>query len=92
MDQRTLTNRIARNIDADAKDIAALSDTLADIMQEILADCDTVAIPGFGSLSGVKTDEHEAVTADGSKVLMPPSISVVFEPGSRLRKEALQRL
>lgn len=92
MDQRTLTNRIARNIDADAKDIAALSDTLADIMQEILADCDTLAIPGFGSLSGVKTDEHEAVTADGSKVLMPPSISVVFEPGSRLRKEALQRL
>ena len=92
MDQRTLTNRIARNLDLDSKDVTTLGDAMADIFQEVLADCDAVAIPGFGTLSGVKTDEHEAVSADGSKVLMPPSISVVFEPGSRLRKEALQRL
>ena len=92
MDQRTLTNRIARNLDIDAKDVSMLGDAMADIFQDVLADCDTVAIPGFGTFSGVKTDEHEALAANGTKVLMPPSISVVFEPGSRLRKEAMQRL
>ena len=33
MDQRTLTNRIARNLDIDAKDVTMFGDAMADIFQ-----------------------------------------------------------
>lgn len=88
MDQRTFIHRIAKAMDADTRQTSALADTLADTITDMLADCDKVAIPGFGTFSAVKTDEHETLEPGGVRVLMPPSIHVTFEAGSRLRKAA----
>ena len=87
MDQRTLTNRIARNLDLDAKDVTTLGDAMADIFQEVLADCDAVAIPGFGTFVADKEDEHVGTDpATGTRSLMPPAISVQFRAATKLRK------
>lgn len=91
MDQRTFIHRIARALDADPKETAAQADAMTEILQDCLADCDKVAIPGFGTFSAIKSGEHEETAADGTRMLMPPSIRVTFDAGSRLRKAAVPR-
>ena len=65
-----------------------LSEALAEALRTACANLDNVAIPGFGTFATEKTDEYVATDPQtGSRMLMPPHISVKFHPGSQLRKQ-----
>lgn len=88
MDNRTFLNRIAKKSETPVKTVAEHAEALVGLVTELLAACDTVAIPGFGTFTATKTDEHVVTAPDGRRTLLPPSIDVNFQPGSRLRKAA----
>lgn len=52
---------------------------------DILAEGNSVAIPGFGTFSPEKADEYVASDASGRRMLMPPAIIVNFKPSVVLR-------
>lgn len=83
MDNRTFVSRLAKSSGRDAKSVSELADKITEIIHIALAGCDTVAIPGFGTFSAKKADEH-VEEVDGHRMLMPPAITVSFKAGSRL--------
>lgn len=87
MDNRLFTARLAKTSESDSKEVARLVQSLCAIIGECASETDSVAIPGFGTFEGIKTLEH--VTRDsvtGKQALVPPSITINFKPGSRLKK------
>lgn len=55
---------------------------------DIVRSLDSVAVPGFGTFDGSKTDERIVDDADSAKrVLMPPSVGISFNPSVVLRKK-----
>ena len=52
---------------------------------DILAEGNSVAIPGFGTLSPEKADEYVKADDSGRRLLMPPAIIVNFKPSVVLR-------
>lgn len=52
---------------------------------DILAEGNSVAIPGFGTLFPEKADEYVKADASGRRLLMPPAIIVNFKPSVVLR-------
>ena len=52
---------------------------------DILAEGNSVAIPGFGTFFPEKADECVKADASGRRLLMPPAIIVNFKPSVVLR-------
>lgn len=93
MDNRTFIQRLAKATNTDAKTAQRLVSAFTDILSEAAVDMDSVAIPGFGSFSPVKTPDHiETDTETGHTTLVPPRIDLSFKPGSRLKKTLKTRL
>lgn len=61
--------------------IGAIGAAIADI----LAEGNSVAIPGFGTFSPEKADEYVSADDSGRRFLMPPAIIVNFKPSVVLR-------
>ena len=47
---------------------------------------ESVAIPGFGTFTPIKSDERIVKDADGKSFLLPPSIELKWRPSVMLRK------
>lgn len=61
---------------------------LGEIIKDALTDGDSIALPSFGTLSTVKTDEHVDVDpVTHVKMLVPPKITVQFTPALKLVKQ-----
>ena len=61
---------------------------LGEVMTDILAKGDQIAIPAFGSLRACKIDEHvDTDPATGNSMLIPPAIKVEFTPALKLVKQ-----
>ncbi len=59
-----------------------------EILSESLRDSDQVAIPSFGTFAAVKIDEHiDKDPESGERMLVPPSITVMFTPALKLVKQ-----
>ncbi|MDE6397219.1 MAG: HU family DNA-binding protein, partial [Muribaculaceae bacterium] len=87
MDNRSFLNTVAKATGLDSKSAGRLVEKLSASIADSLAEENPVAIPGFGNFSPVTTDEHiETDTDSGKRRLVPPSVSVSFEPASRLKK------
>lgn len=89
--QDDILNALADKLGRTRSDSETLLSALASELTKSLADLQSVAIPGFGSFSSRKENEH--ITADlstGKRILMPPSIVIEFKPGSRLLKTIAQ--
>lgn len=87
MDNKSFISLLARRLDRDSATVAKLTEGLSTIIKEQCSAEGRVAIPGFGTFAGIK--HEETVTNDlstGKRMLLPPSIDVVFIPGSRLKK------
>lgn len=82
----TFASRLAEAMGMTQKDTSKLIESLAATMRNTLCDGETIAIPGFGEFTAVKTDEHVDTLADGRRMLMPPSIKIEFTPASALKK------
>lgn len=89
--QNTIIQALAEKLGRTQSDTETLLSALAGELTKSLSDLKTVAIPGFGSFSAGKENEHIAVDlSTGKRILMPPSIVVEFKPGSRLLKTVAQ--
>lgn len=88
MEHKALLHSLSAAIGRDTKDTAALLESLSAVIKERLSDMDTIAIPGFGEFEPVKEDEHIVTDqATGERMLIPPSISVRFNPSSLLKRK-----
>lgn len=87
MDHNTFISGLARQIGKSDKEVAALTESLAETIREISCNLDNVAIPGFGRFETEKKDEYIAEDPhDGITKLYPPSVSISFIPGSMMKK------
>lgn len=87
MDNRTFISRLARTSGMSVRETAAVAEALAAKIGDALTSGSEVALPGFGTFGTEKCDEKVVTDAEGGRTLMPPSINIVFTPGSRLRKK-----
>lgn len=88
MDYKTFAKRLAKVLGRSAEETATLTDALGKLMTELGSDLDAMAVPGFGTFTPVKTDETVMVDpATGSRTLMPPAITMEFQPSILLRKK-----
>lgn len=87
MDNNNISVQAAIAAGCDPAQAENLAGAFAAVLRDRCAALDTVAIPGFGSFSAEKTDEHVAIdSATGQRTLFPPAINMHFTPGSMLRK------
>lgn len=87
MDHNTFISGLARQLGQTNKEVTALTDSLANTIREAACNLDNIAIPGFGRFEPEKRDEYIAEDPhDGIIKLYPPSISINFIPGSKLKK------
>lgn len=88
MENKAIIHSLAAAMGRDTKDISALLESLGAVIKEHLCDMETIAIPGFGEFEPVKEDEHiETDTSTGERMLIPPAISVRFNPSSLLKRK-----
>lgn len=92
MDQRTFSSRLATETGMSSKKVSTIAAALGEILQDILTQGDSAAIPGFGTFTTVKNQEYvETDPRSGVARLMPPAIHVEFTPGSQLKKAISKR-
>ena len=86
-DTDNITSKANAAAGCDPAQGAALAEAFAAALRERLSMLESVAIPGFGSLTPVKHEERVETDAEsGRRTLLPPHIAVNFIPGSKLRK------
>jgi len=92
MDSKTLVQRISRAIGDDTKRTSAILDAFADVLRSAATTRSNVAIPSFGTFMTIKADE-EIITdrVTGRRMLLPPQVTVEFQPASMLRKKLTER-
>ncbi len=88
MDSKTFNTRLAKMLRRSPEETATLTDAFSKLMAETGTELDSVAVPGFGTFSTVKTDESIVTdAATGRRTLLPPSIRMSFQPSVVLRKK-----
>ena len=85
-DTKSLETLLSMESGKHASAIEADIKAIADVLGELCAQGDSVAIPGFGTFQSVKTDEHVHTDDDGHRMLVPPAITVEFKSSVVLRK------
>ncbi|MCM1028274.1 MAG: HU family DNA-binding protein [Pseudoflavonifractor sp.] len=92
MDYRQFISRLAAQTGRDTRSLMTAVEALGTALARGCSEMDTVAIPGFGSFSAVKTDERvEADSTTKKRTLYPPEIKAEFRPSVILRKRMAER-
>lgn len=88
MDNKTFTSLLANLLDRESSEVSTLIEGLSTVFKQIGAELDSVAIPGFGTFKSYKKDEEIVVDSKTSKrTLLPPVITMEFQPSVVLRKK-----
>ncbi len=87
MDSKTFISALSHDLGISSKEVAELTEALADSIAAIAVELDSAAIPGFGTFHSEKTDEHIVTTPEGKRMLLPPAITLHFQPSVVLRKK-----
>lgn len=88
MDTKQIVATLSKKMGREPNDIIALIDGLSAIIKDKCVALDSIAIPGFGTFVPLK--ENEKITTDlstGKRMLLPPQISLQFQPSTILRKK-----
>lgn len=86
MDHKTLISTLAKRCGCSADEANRRTAALAKIIGQCVSDRSTVALPAFGTLTAVKTDEHIAPDpSTGVATLYPPAIVLEYTPSSTLK-------
>ena len=88
MDMKQIVATLSKKMGREPNDIIALIDGLSAIIKDKCGALDSIAIPGFGTFIPLK--ENEKITTDlstGKRMLLPPQISLQFQPSTILRKK-----
>lgn len=92
MDNKIFIQNLSKRIGRPAEETNALVQALSQLMTEVGNDLDSIAIPGFGTFTTAKEDEHIQVDEkDNSRMIIPPSITMSFQPSVVLRKKLMNR-
>lgn len=92
MDNKTIVSSLSQKLGRDPKEISALIDGLATILKEKCSNLSDIAIPSFGTFVPIKEDEKVITDlSTGKNILLPPQISLNFEPSIVLRKKVANR-
>lgn len=87
MDSNTFIHQLAGELGVPDSQVSLLVESFANILKQEAAEVNSVAIPSFGTFEAVKEDEHiERDLSTGSRMLMPPSISLKFNAATALKK------
>lgn len=88
MDTKTFNTQLASALGQDARRTADMIDAFASVLKSCATTMTTIAVPSFGSFVPTKADE-EIITdhVSGKRVLLPPQITVEFQPAASLRKK-----
>ena len=91
MDSKTLVQRVSRSLGDDTKRTSSMLDAFVDVLRSAVISGSSVAIPSFGTFLTVKADE-EIVTdrVTGRRTMLPPQITVEFQPAAMLRKKLVE--
>ena len=88
MDSKTFTSTLAGRQACEPSEAARLIEGFAAVIREQCGCGNRVALPGFGTFEGVKRDEE--ITTDlatGCRMLLPPSVELIFTAGGMLKKK-----
>lgn len=87
MDNKQYITRLSKRASLNYKETQQLVTSVIAMVNGVLSEGDTLAIPAFGNFSVQKNEEYigfEKTT--GQRMLFPPHIEVKFTPGSILAK------
>ena len=88
MEHKSLVNALAKRLNREPKDVTALIEGLSATLRDKLCDNNIIAIPGFGGFEPVKEDESiQTDLSTGKRMLIPPCISLKFNPSSILKRK-----
>lgn len=91
MDSKAFTQQLAARLGVTPAEVTPMVEGLGQVIAEIGTALDSVAIPGFGTFTSEKRDEHVVTDpVDGSRTLMPPAIEMSFTASVVLRKKLAQ--
>ncbi len=87
MDHKTFINGLSRLCGRDNADTERMADELIRTIRELSSELDTVAVPGFGSFTTLKSEEYITTDNDSGKTMLyPPKVAIHFTAGSMLKK------
>ena len=87
MENKSFLAAVAQRAAIDQSLAGKLTGALSDIIAASASDDRRVAIPGFGTFAGAKSEEEIAKDpATGRTLLLPPSLTLEFYPSSMLKK------
>ena len=88
MDNKTLTERLSKDLDVSVEEVESLIEGFAKVIGECALNLDSVTLPGFGAFEPKKRLERVAVhPATGTKLLVPPKIVLSFRPATALKQK-----
>ena len=92
MDNNILVAELSAELHRPERDVEALVEGLASALRDALVDGDTVLLPSFGTFTTQKEDEKIVDDLDrGGKLLLPPAITIQFNPSTLLRRKITER-
>lgn len=88
MNSKSLTDTVARDIEATPAVVESMLEAFAGVLRRSTVSLSSVAVPSFGTWSTVKVDE-EIVTdrTTGKRMLLPPQVNIEFKAAAMLRKK-----
>lgn len=88
MDSKTFNAKVARSMDCTPRQAADMIDAFGRILRDSARTMTDVAIPSFGNFVVKKSDEEIVIDrASGKRLLLPPQITIEFQPAAMLRKK-----
>ncbi|MDE6442935.1 MAG: HU family DNA-binding protein [Muribaculaceae bacterium] len=88
MDNKTLTERLSKDLDVSVEEVESLIEGFAKVIGECALNLDSVTLPAFGAFEPKKRLERVAVhPATGTKLLVPPKIVLSFRPATALKQK-----
>lgn len=92
MDNKQLTERLARSLGRSKSDAGKLLEALCGAITEQCGSLTAVAVPGFGTFAAVKHMERVEVAHDGTRTLVPPHVDLTFDTSNLLAKRIAETL
>lgn len=93
MNKENIADQLASRLKRERSDVDTLIKGFASALQEALVEGDTVLLPGFGTFVPVKEDEKVVTDlSTGERLLLPPAITIEFNPSSLLRRKITEQI
>ena len=88
MDNKTLTEILAKRLNRKPEDIEKLLEAFIATVKNRCGELDSVAIPGFGTFEAKKRLERVSINpATGKRMLIPPKVTLSFKQSALLKNK-----